>query len=175
MRDFKHMAATVDEPRAALLRAVLKFVCAARNSPGVSRIALLGSLATQKLRPKDADLLVAIPNDVELRQLARDGRRLKGTMQSLNLGADIFLVDEFDEYIGRICAYRECWPRAACEALHCSRRQHLNDDLQVITLVPDLVRSPPVELWPRVIRRAAVPSDVETILLAKLDSPRPDR
>src|ERR1700739_214103 len=70
---------SVPDPRRHLLRAVLAFVRAARSSPGVLRIALLGSLATDKPVPKDADLLVTIDAAMDLSSLARFGRRLKGT------------------------------------------------------------------------------------------------
>ncbi len=47
-------------------------------------------------------------------------------------------------------------------------RAHLNDDFHVITLVPALIASPPVELWPEIHRRLPVPGDVEELLLAGL-------
>jgi hypothetical protein len=72
---------------------VLAFVRAARSTPGVLRIALLGSLATDKPVPKDADVLVTIDPAIDLAPLARLGRRLQGTVQTINLGADIFLAD----------------------------------------------------------------------------------
>jgi hypothetical protein len=100
---------------------VLAFVPAARSTPGVHRISLLGSLASDKPVPKDADVLVTIDADMDLGPLARLGRRLKGTAQTINLGADIFR------------------PRVACRALSCGLRQHLNDDLQIVTLSPVLV------------------------------------
>ena len=49
------------------------------------------------------------------------------------------------------------------------RRDHLNDDLHIVTLSQELIASPPVELWPKVIRRLSVPADVEEALLNKLD------
>ena len=82
--------------------------------------------------------------------LADLGRRLKGAAQTINLGADIFLADGANCYLGRICHYRECHARAACQVLHCGRRQHLNDDLLIVALCPALVSTPPIELWPRV-------------------------
>ena len=152
---------SVADPRRHLLRAVLAFVRAARSTLGVRRIALLGSLATDKPVPKDADLLVIIDADIDLAPLARLGRRLKGTAQTINLGADIFLADEADRYMGRICHYRECHLRAACLALHCGRRQHLNDDLQIVRLSPALINAPPNDLWPRIVTLCAVPADTE--------------
>jgi hypothetical protein len=79
--------------------------------------------------PKDADVLVSIDADINLDPLARLGRRLQGTAQTINLAADIFLADAAGHYLGRICHYRECHPRVACRALSCGRRQHLNDNL----------------------------------------------
>jgi hypothetical protein len=43
--------------------------------------------------PKDADVLVTIDDTMDLDELARAGRRLKGSAQTINLGADIFLAD----------------------------------------------------------------------------------
>jgi hypothetical protein len=147
---------------------VLAFVRAARSTPGVLRIALLGSLATDKPVPKDADVLVTIDPAVNLDPLARLGRRLKGTAQTINLGADIFLADVAGRYLGRICRYRECWRRVACRALNCGLRQHLNDDLQIVTLSPALIIAPPIDLWPRFVARCAVPADTQALLVAKL-------
>ena len=160
---------TVAEPRRPLLLGAYSFVRAARLCPGVRRIALLGSLATAKAIPKDVDLLVTIEWAMDLTQLARAGRRLKELAQTINLGADIFLADTAGHYLGRICHYRECHPRVACRAQHCGLRTHLNDDLQLVTLSKDLLASPPIELWPKVIRRLAVPEDLEEILLTKLE------
>jgi hypothetical protein len=160
---------SIAEPRPHLLAAVLEFVRAARSTPGVRRIALLGSLATDKPVPKDADVLVTIDAAMDLDPLARLGRRLKGAAQTINLGADIFLADGADRYLGRICRYRECHARMACQARHCGLRQHLNDDLQIVTLSPALVGAPPIELWPRIVERCAVPIDTKTLLLTRLE------
>ena len=162
---------SVAEPRRPLLLAVRSFVRTARDCPGVLGIALLGSLTTTKLIPKDADLLVTIDESIQLAELAHAGRRLQGFAQTINLGADIFLANEGGGYVGRICHYRKCFPRAACLAQNCSRRQHLNDDLQVVALSTELIAGPPVTLWPKVVRRVTVPPDVETLLLTDLESP----
>ena len=160
---------SVAEPRRPLLLGANSFVRAARLCPGVRRIALLGSLATAKAIPKDVDLLVTVERAIDLTLLARAGQRLKGLAQTINLGADIFLADTAGHYLGRICHYRECHPRAACRAQHCGLRPHLNDDLQLVTLSEDLLASPPIELWPKVIRRLVVPEDLEEILLTMLE------
>ena len=122
--------------RAVLLAEVRQFVERARFFPGVRRIALIGSLATDKEDPKDADVLVTVNDDADLTPLATAGRRLKGHAQSRNKGADIFLADPSGNYIGRICHWRECRPgiRASCDARHCGRRAFLHDDLDDVTL-----------------------------------------
>ena len=162
----------IAEPRRALLLAVRSFVQAAGGCAGVLRIALLGSLATTKAVPKDADVLVTIDGTMDLFELARAGRRLKGQAQSINLGADIFLADEGGRYLGRICRHRECHPRVTCRARHCGGREHLRDDLDIVTLSKELLAAPPVDLWPNIVRRAAMPPDVETLLLAELGEPQ---
>ena len=160
---------TVAEPRRPLILGVLSFVRAIRDCPGVLRVALLGSLTTTKVIPKDVDVLVTIDGAVALSRLARAGRRLQGFAQAKNLGADIFLADDRGRYIGRICYYRQCFPRAACHAQNCGRREHLNDDLQVVTLADQLIAAPPITLWPNVVRRGTVPADVEELLLTELE------
>jgi hypothetical protein len=62
-----------------LLAEVRLFVEYARVCPGVRRIALIGSLTTEKSDPKDADLLVTVDDDADLTPLATAGRKLKGT------------------------------------------------------------------------------------------------
>lgn len=162
-------SSSVAEPRRPLLLAVLTFVLAARDCPGVQRISLLGSILTAKAIPKDVDVLVAIDATMDLTKLARSGRRLMGQAQTINLGADIFLAETTGRYLGRICHYRECHPRVLCHAQHCGQRDHLNDDLHIVTLSQELIASPPVELWPKVFRRLPVPADVEQALLTELD------
>ncbi len=166
---FHSPSPSVIEPRRPLLLNSCSFVRAASACEGVRRISLLGSLVTAKAIPKDVDLLVTIDSTMDLTRLARAGRRLMGSTQSINLGADVFLADVAGSYLGRICYYRDCRPRAACRAEHCGRRQHLNDDLHVVTLSDDLLTTPPVDLWPKVVRRLVLPADVEEILLAQLE------
>ncbi len=168
-RRYYEPSPSVAEPRPVLLAAVRDFVREAAGCAGVLRVALIGSLATNKAVPKDADVLVTIDGKMDLTELARAGRRLKGQAQQINLGGDVFLTDAAGRYLGRICHYRECHPRVLCRARHCGLRDHLNDDLDVVTLSGGLIAAPPVELWPDVIRRVPVPPDVETILLAELE------
>ena len=162
-------AAVPEGPRATLLSATGRFVHAAQRCKGVRRIALIGSLATTKALPKDTDLLVTIEHPTDLAPLAHIARRLQGGLQSHNFGADIFLINADGAYIGRICPYRECRPRMKCGAEHCGWNPHLNDDLQVVTLSPGLIATPPVALWPRVVRNRHVPADVELLLIEKIE------
>jgi hypothetical protein len=37
-----------------------------------------------------------------------------------------------------------------------------------VTLSPALVGAPPIELWPRIVARCAVPGDTQALLLARL-------
>lgn len=156
--------------RAHLLAGALLFVQATAGLPGVSRIALLGSLATTKAKPHDVDLLVTVADDADLTQLAALGRKLKDHAQGRNAGADIFLASPGGVYIGRTCQWKLCQPgvRMRCEALNCGLRHYLYDDLQVITLKHELLASPPIVLWPEVSSRVRPPDDVERILLAPL-------
>jgi predicted nucleotidyltransferase len=157
--------------RAVLLAEVRQFVERACTRPGVRHIALIGSLATRKDDPKDADVLVTVDDDADLTQLATAGRKLKGHAQTRNKGADIFLADPSSNYIGRICHWRECRPgiRASCDARHCGRRAFLHDDLDVATLDLSLIKTPPLELWPNIVRRVELPSDVETQLVQLIE------
>ena len=157
--------------RSELLSEVRRFVERAHVCPGVLRIALIGSLTTDKEDPKDADVLITVDDDADLTPLATAGRRLKGHAQSRNKGADIFLADPSGNYIGRICHWRECYSgvRASCDARHCGRRAFLHDDLDDVTLDASLIKTPPLELWPRIVRRAELPGDVETLLVQPIE------
>jgi predicted nucleotidyltransferase len=152
--------------RESMLAGVVGFVRAVAPIVGVRRIALIGSITTPKSTPKDVDLLVTVADDADLAPLARCARQLQGRLQGLNHWADVFLADERGRYLGRTCTWRECRPgiRASCDALHCGRRPHLHDDLGDVRLNQSLIASPPVEIWPTVIRRSPVPPDVEAVL-----------
>jgi hypothetical protein len=154
---------TVSALRQFLLLEALGFMRTASQLPGVLRIALIGSMTTDKADPKDIDLLLTVADDLDLAHLASAGRRLKGRAQGRNSGADIFLLNPRGEYIGRTCQWRECAPgiRMACRADHCGRRPYLYDDLRVIKLTPALVSTPPLQLWPAVVSHGALPGDVQ--------------
>ena len=166
------MSAVRGSVRDQLLDGVLGFVRSAVNLIGIQRIALVGSIVTDRTDPKDVDLLVAVVDGVDLAPLAALTRRLKGRAQSMNRGADVFLADERGNYLGRTCSWKTCQPgvRASCDAQHCGRRAYLHDDLATVRLSEALVGAPPLELWPVVVRRCAVPADVE-LLVARLGKP----
>jgi hypothetical protein len=166
-----HVKTSESTIRAVLLSEVLRFVERARICPGVRRIAFIGSLATEKADPKDADVLITVDDDADLTHLASAGRRLKGHAQSRSKGADLFLADPSGNYIGRICHWRECYPgvRASCDARHCGRRTFLHDDLDDVTLDASLIKTPPLELWPKIVRRVELPGDVETQLVQPIE------
>jgi hypothetical protein len=155
------------ELRERLIREAFGFARAASTVAGVRRISLLGSILTTKPDPKDVDLLVRIADDADLAKLATWARRLQGATQQFNHGADVFLADEAGRrYLGRTCPWRECrfGVRLSCDALHCGARPHLHDDLRTIKLPAALVARPPLDLWPTVERRCALPEDVARLL-----------
>ena len=155
--------------RGKLLAYLPWFVQNAAKLDGVQRIALLGSITTDKKDPKDIDFLVTVRDDADLEPLARLGRKLKGRTQQINHGADIFLADPQGKYIGRTCQWQECraGKRLSCDALNCGQRPHLHDDLKAVTLSEETIRTS-IELWPRVEEREWLPHDLaEAIKLLK--------
>ncbi|MEW5956106.1 MAG: UPF0158 family protein [Chloroflexota bacterium] len=156
--------------RPKFIEEVLAFVHAASHLPGVTRIALIGSLATDEPEPKDADLLVTVTAEMDLAPLATLGRKLNGHLQQVGRGGEVFLADPPGNYLGRTCPWKQCGPgiRVSCDALHCGQRLYLHDDLETIRLAADLVVAPPLELWPQVVVRAPLPVDVEEGLVAVL-------
>lgn len=164
---------TIDgaSPRRHLLRAAVPFVQAAIRLPGVTRVALIGSLTTEKVDPKDIDLLVTISDATDASELDRLARQLQGRISATArglYGADVFLADPTGQYLGRLCKHRECPSLRQCAGRHCGLRPHLKDDLDVITLARPLIVAPPVVLWPAVAAQGIVPSDVEMDLLTVL-------
>ena len=156
--------------RELLLAEALAFVRQAAQMSGVEQIALLGSLTTEEPDPKDADLLVTVTDGMDLTPLAAAARRLRGHLQSYNLGADVFLADPEGNYLGRTCPWKRCGPgiRTRCDALHCGRRPYLHDDWDAVRLEDKVVRRPPILLWPWVLARVPLPADVEQDLIRPL-------
>lgn len=151
-----------EDTRAFLIVAAFRFIDRIVAIPGLRRIAMLGSLISSKADPKDVDILITIDDEVDLTALATASRSLKGVTQSKNKGADLFLANPAGQYIGRICHWRRCGPefRVTCDARHCGRRHYLHDDLDEIKLDPLLVKEPPLEIWPTVVYRQSIASDL---------------
>lgn len=160
------------ELRQKLLDEVLIFVQAASRIPGITRIALIGSLTTDKVDPKDADILVMVTDEADLVPLATLGRKLNGHAQSFNRGGEVFLTDEQHRYLGRTCPWKQCGPgiRASCDAFHCGQRPYLHDDLGDIKLAKTLIAEPPLQLWPEVIARVSLLDDVLEKVIRPLQS-----
>ncbi len=162
------MNSTLERER--LIAEVLAFVRTALRLPGIKRLALIGSLTTEKADPKDADLLVTVTDDADLAPLAALSRKLQGHAQSMNKGGEVFLADPHNRYLGRICTWKTCAPgvRLRCDALHCGRRPYLHNDLKAVHLKSSLIAAPPLQLWPEVIARVPIPQDIEQGLIAPL-------
>ena len=158
--------------REILLDAAVGFVQSAARLAAVRRIAVIGSIMTERPRPKDIDLLVYVANDADLGPLATLARRLIGRLQSQCSGADVFLADEDGHYLGRTCLWKVCRPgvRASCDALHCGRRPYLHNDLNTVRLDDAVITAPPLDIGPLVVRRSQIPADVERFV-ARLGEP----
>lgn len=159
--------------RPELCLAVIEFLHRARKVNGVESISLIGSLTTEKKIPKDVDLVVQVSSaitDAQIQQLAQFTRQLSGKTMATgdSCGADVFLCDTNYQYLGRLCHYKDCHPRARCEAQSCGN--YINDDLQNVTLDSQLMKSPPVVLWPAVKVNVELPKDVEELVVQPLMS-----
>ncbi|MCL4267615.1 MAG: hypothetical protein KJ069_30865 [Anaerolineae bacterium] len=86
------------------------FVRAASHLPGITRIALIGSLTTDKVDPKDADMLVTVTDQADWTPLAMSGRKLQGHCQGFGRSGEVFLADEQHHYLGRTCSWKQCGP-----------------------------------------------------------------
>ena len=160
------------EIRQKLLDEALCFTQMACQLPNVTRIALIGSLTTDKLDPKDVDMLVTVTDGSDLTELATLGRKLSGHCQQMNRGGEIFLADERNNYLGRICPWKTCAPgiRSRCDALNCGKRPFLHDDFGDIKLHKSLITKPPVGLWPQIVTRVPIPDDLYERVLQKIES-----
>lgn len=146
--------------REHLISAGLDFVAVVSQMPGVERVALVGSICTPKPNPKDVDVLVTIAPSVDMEKLATLGRKLKGKMQGINSGADIFLADPHGRYLGRTCSFKECHYRVGCEGRQCGPESYLCDDLHNLNLDRELIANPKIVLHPRIIVRGELPEDL---------------
>ncbi len=151
--------------RGALLLAAKWFFDRAIKLETITRIALIGSICTEKKHPKDIDILLTIAPGAEISPIARLKRQMSGRIQRGLLGADIFLVEK-GRYIGRPCRFREPHPRVACayDGLRCDfDRPFLCDTSDSFELKDELITSPPITLYPELQARVKTPEDVQTV------------
>jgi len=151
--------------RSFLSRETRRFVQGVSGLSGIERIALVGSLLTKKENPKDTDLLVTVEVDVDIDELAKLGRRLRGHCQGRGVGTDIFLCNTDGVYIGLTCSYVEGHPRMVCRGNQCHLGTKICDDFNEVRLNAKLSKEPSLELWPDIVKRIPIPVDVETYLL----------
>lgn len=158
--------------RENLIELVLEFLLKCMHIVGVQRIAIIGSLISDKLKPHDVDLLVNISEDLDLTHLAKISRRLMGKSGGLSSGADVFLANVRNEYLGRICLWKDCRPgvRLSCDAQNCGKRKYLHDDLGTINLNKDIIENPSLIVFPNLIRNVSIPEDVENGIIDKISN-----
>jgi hypothetical protein len=151
-------------PRHVLIEAGKTFVRRIICVRGVERVALVGSVATEKSNPKDIDFLLTVGPNLDIQAAATAGRKLKGHLQGHASGADVFLCNQDHEYIGRTCNYRECHTRVACEGADCRPGSWLKTDFHLLKLEQSLCKNPPVTIWPVQEVAVPVPADVQQML-----------
>jgi hypothetical protein len=116
MSEYQYYERFTASIRPYLLAGVLRFVRAARNVEGVVRIALIGSLATDKLNPKDADLLVTIRDDADLAPLAALGANSRATPSSATGAARSFSARRKGRILGAPAPGKIAGSSSACAA-----------------------------------------------------------
>ncbi len=173
---------SIDEPREHLLKGGVTFIERASAIPGIQRIAMVGSMTTDKKIPKDIDFLVTVNESIDFKDLAEAGRQLQGYAHRINLTADIFITNSDGIYIGRTCNYKEPFLRRDCQGKVCGHfllmdedipavlqafnsLLHLCSDTEMIKFTKEEIDKPPLIIWPEIVRNAPIPEDVENILL----------
>ena len=84
----------INEYRQNLIKLVLEFILSCKNIESIQRIANIGSLISNKIKPKDVDLLLNISEDMDLTHLAKISRTLQGKSGGLIGGADVNAHDK---------------------------------------------------------------------------------
>ena len=157
--------------RAELLAAVRWFLERIPGVPGIERVALVGSLATDKLDPQDLDLLATVRPGADLTALAALGRRTEGKRKNGTWGVDLFVVEN-GRYLGRACKYREPHPRVRCGRCLCvPERPFLCDTSGQFTLNVDALVGTGAVLWPQFQAAKDLPQDVVGILRGRSFGP----
>jgi len=154
-----------DTDRGALLLAAQWFFNRAIKLESITRIALIGSICTDKQHPKDIDILLTIKPDADISSISKLKRQMSGRSQRGLLGADIFLMEE-GSYIGRPCRFREPHPRVGCaqDGLRCDfDRPFLCDTSNSFELKNEVITSPPIILYPRLLAARKIPADIQAV------------
>ncbi|MEW6005297.1 MAG: hypothetical protein AB1695_08285 [Stygiobacter sp.] len=162
----------INQYRKNIIQLIYEFYISCIKINDVKRIALIGSITTNKQKPHDVDLLLTIPDDLDLTHLAKISRRLQGRSAQIGGGADIFLANLNNEYIGRICSWKICkfGVRLRCDADNCGKREYLHDDLSVVKLSKELIDFPPLILSSNIVQNSSIPLDLEEGLIKKIVS-----
>jgi predicted nucleotidyltransferase len=156
--------------RSVLLGAAKWLVDAVVNCHEIKKVALCGSICTNKEHPKDLDVLIYLKSDADIKPVAALKRKLQGQISRGRLGADVFLIED-DKYIGRACYYKEPWCRVVCSnaGLRCDlKRLHLCDTSRTVTLKQELVDNPPVTIFPEFSTIVQLPQDLKEIFSTDL-------
>lgn len=162
----------INQYRENIIQLVYEFYISCLKINDVKRIAVIGSIITNKEKPHDVDLLLTIPDELDLNRLAKISRVLQGKSGQIGGGADVFVANLNNEYLGRICIWKVCkfGVRMRCDADNCGKREYLHDDLSVVRLSKELIDSPPLILFPKIVRNVSIPLDVEEGLINKIIS-----
>lgn len=151
--------------RTIFIQHALEFAEQLSRKQGVLRVAIVREITQPVKEPEILCLLVTISEEAPIRPIADIGRKLAGRMLSMPraAGSDLFLANEQHEYLGRTCLYRECHPRVRCEGNQCNG-SYICNDFHVFTLEKEVIQSPPVEVFPRVVIRDRIPNDLRRAL-----------
>ena len=152
--------------RESLLYALNWFLDEVKQFKEVRQVALIGSICTNKPNPKDIDLLISIKPKTDLKKLATLRRKTQGRIGQGLLGTDMFIVED-GRYLGRLCRYREPWPRVVCcnDNLICDRtRNYLCNTSNNFSIDKSIINNPPITIYPKFSTTIEIPNDVGKVL-----------
>lgn len=93
----------ISEYRTQLLELAKDYILLAKTIDGVNQISLIGSLLTNKKKPKDIDILCCIEDSLDLKDFAKISRRLQGKAGSIGVGLIFFyltiIMNILEEYV----------------------------------------------------------------------------
>ena len=149
--------------RSVLLDCTVWFVEEIIRIDGIIRVALIGSICTNKRNINDIDILITIRDGMDITRIATQKRKLQGRIQRGSLGADVFLAEN-GKYIGRPCNYKKPWVRVVCASNNntCDLdRPFLCDTSRNIRLSNTVINDPPIILWPEATANITIPHDIK--------------